>query len=274
MPLDEDKISEVSENILSLIKQFEYFGYRSDFDYFFYKIIMKYRKDPSISLSSLLEKKKNNLYLCFLYGTLIYWDMAQQKAEIKPFPDFEKQIQNQFSNLISLEDFKLEDLNNDDFDFVSNKLGIIYEGLDLMKSKARLVSTSKTLHFLLPYLVIPMDNKYTKSYFSVSENYKIYKGKKCKDPTPFLKIFEYSWKIAKKIKNIVRKNELLNDEWNQTIPKIIDNAIIQYASNKDRFKTLRNKLEKPKFHIPENLINEIINKVKDIIKVKNQRIEQ
>lgn len=128
-----------------------------------------------------------------------------------------------------------------------------------MNSDARLVSNAKTLHFLLPYLVTPMDNRSTKSYFSVRKDSKIYKGEKCKNPEPFLKIFKYSWEISKRIAKTIQEHDLMDNEWNQTIPKIIDNAVIQYKRNEDKdIDKLEKKLKTDKFGMESDLINRIL----------------
>jgi len=44
----------------------------------------------------------------------------------------------------------------------------------------------------------------------------------------FLEIFEVSWNVAKR----VNLSTFLDDNWNQTIPKVIDNMIIAKMSLK------------------------------------------
>ena len=82
-----------------------------------------------------------------------------------------------------------------------------------MNSKGRLVSNSKIMHFILPHLVMPMDRKNTLMFFYNNTG---------ESKNKFLEIFESSWYIAKRM----NLSYYLDDDWNRTIPKIIDNAII------------------------------------------------
>jgi hypothetical protein len=100
----------------------------------------------------------------------------------------------------------------------------IYEKLNFMESAGRLVSNSKVLHFLFPYLLIPMDRNNTLMYLynNTSESKEKY-----------LEIIDMSIEL---IQGNIHWIKYLDNNWNTTLPKMIDNAIIILVG-----KSLKNK---------------------------------
>lgn len=256
--LDQFLINEIADNITVLIKGFNEWGYRKKLDYYFYRLIIQKKRE--LTLKELLKDKMNNEFIVLIYSTLISWGMAIRNAKIKKYKEFEKELISQRDNILDLSEFKLNELTEDNIEIVKSKLRILYKGLKLMESNPRIVSNSKTLHFLLPELIIPIDSRNTIRYFSVYEN-----PKNSENPAPFLKIFEYSWKIAQKIKSEV----LIDDKWNPTIPKIIDNAIIYYMLRKEYqhnyIKDFKIKIQEEKFSVPSKLVVKLQQDLEKII---------
>ena len=104
-----------------------------------------------------------------------------------------------------------------------------------MTGKSKIVGVSKTLHFLLPDLVMPIDREYTiKNFYSrkrfLSEN----KDKKyvdinfyekaSEDFKKFIVIFSEFYSVAKKQK--LSDKDVDREGWNSSVPKLIDNAIM------------------------------------------------
>ncbi len=260
---DKDKlnqilINEIANNITVLIKGFNEWGYRKKLDYYFYKLIIQKRTE--FTLKELLKDKVNNEFIVLIYSTLISWDMAIRNAKIRNYKEFEGMLINQRENIIDLSDFKLNELTEANIEIVKLKLKSLYKGLDLMESNPRIVSNSKTLHFLLPELIIPIDSRNIMRYFSVYENHK-----NSLDPRSFLRIFQYSWRIAQKIKSA----DLIDNKWNPTIPKIIDNAIIYYMLQKEYqqnyIKGFKEKLQEEKFSVPKELVIKLQQELEEII---------
>ncbi|MEM5867728.1 MAG: hypothetical protein QXG39_07400, partial [Candidatus Aenigmatarchaeota archaeon] len=120
---------------------------------------------------------------------------------------------------ISLSKFRLENLSERELEVCKAKLSELFGSLDIMVSKGKIVSRSKLMHFLLPNLVMPIDRQNTLYFFYGSRN-------EFKPESKFIEIFESSWNIAKRINLSI----FLDNNWNQTIPKVIDNAIIAKMS--------------------------------------------
>jgi hypothetical protein len=113
---------------------------------------------------------------------------------------------------------KLEKTNLEDLREVILK---IFDSLLVMERKEapKFVANSKIMHYLLPDLIPPMDRTHTAPFF-----YERKIGIK-KEKNDF-------WKILSKFKEIAVKLNLTQDdlknEWDTSIPKIIDNAIIGF----------------------------------------------
>ena len=88
-----------------------------------------------------------------------------------------------------------------------------------MKSGAKLISNSKVMHYILPDLVMPMDGQNTLEFFFGNQN-------ETKDK--FLTILTCSREISQK----TNLTEFLDNGWHQSIPKVIDNAILSFENPK------------------------------------------
>ena len=96
-----------------------------------------------------------------------------------------------------------------------------------MKSKSKLVATTKVMHFLLPNLIPPMDREYTMKFFG--KNLPTIKSDKDeKNIEKEIEIFEFIFKKIKKISQEVDCSKFIDKEFLPTIPKVIDNAIVSY----------------------------------------------
>ena len=91
----------------------------------------------------------------------------------------------------------------------------IYDNLHLMKTGGRLVSNAKVLHYILPDLLMPMDRQNTLVYFFKHTT---------ESRQKYLDIIRGSFEMV----NDIGKNAKyhLDTEWNRTIPKTIDNAVL------------------------------------------------
>lgn len=78
------------------------------------------------------------------------------------------------SSINSLKGLRIESINEADCKDLLEELKGLYDKLELTKpNKPKLVTFSKTMHFLLPDLIVPMDRKYTMQYFL---NYPTFSG--------------------------------------------------------------------------------------------------
>jgi hypothetical protein len=192
--------------------------YRSGHDLSNYrKIIQMHRENHK--LAPLLHDPS---FIRLIWDTLEAWNMNQQGASLVPPDDLKESIMKWRLDLLSIYKYKLHELKeNEIHENVKKPLYKLFVNLNVMASKRRIVGVSKTLHFLLPDLVMPIDGKYTMDYY-FSYN------KIDKDPQAEFKTF---YDILLKNYRIINRLRLTPEDadgkgWNTSIPKLIDNAII------------------------------------------------
>jgi len=183
--------------------------YRQGPDLYFYKRVI----DINNKSKSIEDFLGNDYHIELLYATLVSWDMNSRGAKMEYFDKFKKSILMQKDSLKLLWKKKIAAVT--DVEKTLNTVAEIYDNLHLMKTGGRLVSNSKVLHYILPDLLMPMDRQNTLVYF-----------------------YKYTTESRQKYLNIIRGSfEMVNDigrdaeyyldaEWNRTIPKTIDNAIL------------------------------------------------
>jgi hypothetical protein len=200
------KISRIVDTINSRISEINR-RYRAGPDLYFYRKLVQLRREAR-EITSFVNSTYN---LEMLYATLVSWDMNSRAAKMKYFDEF-------VLNLKSCEEeFKILDSINRAPRFQSMPYQVLrqtYEKLHLMKTDSKLVSNSKLLHFLFPHILMPMDRQNTLVYFYGNTSESIHK---------YLELIGMSFEILAQQHNW---NQYLDDKWNQTAPKLIDNAVI------------------------------------------------
>ena len=166
---------------------------------------------------------RDKLFLEFVYATLAAWGMDRMdgKARLVKFDVFEKSILNNLDAVKYLSKYKLNEMNDEEKEEVKGRLSILFENLKVMET-IELVGVSKAMHHLLPDLVPPIDRKHVLEFFYGNTNYNR-KNQKEK----FLEIFD---KVYFMCKELDLKESDLRKEWDTSIPKLIDNAIIGFIS--------------------------------------------
>jgi hypothetical protein len=190
------------------------------------EIDAKYRTGKSLDKYRIVlnnRKLENNVkdyisnYLSDIYDTLIAWDMNKRGAKILKLPEIIQSFKKNTECFMELEGIgtDITKIKESDLETIKIILCKLYYKLDLMKSGARLVSFSKTMHFIFPNLFMPMDRQNTLRYFYSNYNESFNK---------YFEIFTFFLSIAHE--EIEWKEIIGKEQWNTTIPKIIDNAII------------------------------------------------
>lgn len=178
---------------------------------YFYRQIMEKRRTCT-SVSDFLSEKSN---IELLYATLVSWKMDTRGAKMLYFDDFKEYLLSCSNHFQFLENYQVN--NNDDWDEYLTMIRETYDYLWVMKTGSRFVSNSKTLHFLLPDQFVPMDKRYTLKYLYNNNH---------ESSNRYIEIFEFMYEIIEILKEI-HAERYLDDLRNQTIPKLIDNAIMQ-----------------------------------------------
>lgn len=196
--------------------------------------------DPGQYLYNLLLEKRKRIdifsdeYLELVYTTLIAWNMNGRGAKLNDFNLFKKSIRKNKVKINSLMDYKIEKLDEKQKAEVLKISEELFNNLDLVgiswtgnKIKSKLVTFSKTLHFLIPNLFVPIDRRYTLDFFYSNKMVPTDSENK-KNNEKQIKVFnELFGKFCEMIK-IYNLKKYIDNKWNTNIPKIIDNAIIGY----------------------------------------------
>jgi hypothetical protein len=201
------KIDQIVNTIKTRISEINQ-RYRSGPDLHFYKRIIELR-NHSDSIQSFLS---SDYHMEMLYATLVSWDMNSRAAKMKYFTEFKANILSNLGRLAELENW--ERAGNLNSAAAISILRSIYDSLNVMKSGGKLVSNSKLLHFLFPNSYMPMDRNNTLWYFY---------GNTGESPNKYVEIIELSFEIMSMPE---KWDTYLDNNWNTTVPKMIDNAIL------------------------------------------------
>jgi hypothetical protein len=193
--------------------------YRSGHDLSSYKDIIRKHGEYHNDLKALLNDEK--IYPLIM-KTLKAWNMDQRGAKLTTVENFKQSISlnNVKENLIGLSKYKIFSISGRQIETeITGLLENVFLNLKVMESKRRLVGVSKALHFLLPNLVMPIDNKYTMNFFSISTDVN-------RELTTFKNIFVETFNITKGL--YLTQDDVDGKKWNTSVPKLIDNAIIGF----------------------------------------------
>lgn len=159
-------------------------------------------------------------FILLVYVTLCAWNMNSRGAKLSEYGDFEKSIFEHSDILRKLAKSEIGEIN--EVSETPKLLRELFFNLNLVaKDKPILVTASKTLQFFLPNLVVPIDRKYTLTYFTGHTNI----DKRME------KQFDLFIKIQKEFSRFASLHNLekyKDEKWNLTVPKIMDNMIIGY----------------------------------------------
>lgn len=217
------------ENIQSLTESKEKFldyakGIEEKFNgpsaYFYQQVINEIRKNSDYS--SLFN---NFSFIEHLYATLASWGMHRmdKNTRMVEFQDFKNSIAENKGRFTKLSHEKIRTAS---LERLKEDILTLFNSLRVMRrtESPKFVANSKIMHFLLPDLIPPMD-KGNVYYFFYSQ-----KGKKY--PPQIKNENEIFWEILLRFQEIANKLDLsqkdLKNQWDTSIPKIIDNAIIGF----------------------------------------------
>jgi len=167
----------------------------------------------------------NNSYISLAYQTLQDWNMDQRGAKLVDLSNFKNSILSCVESLAHLKEYRLELLSTSEMGKVLPELKGLFVNLKVMQTQARIVGVSKTLHFLLPNLVMPIDRENILSLLYLGSKYSANPEREFQY---FTEIFEEYRTLCNKLALSVRDVDKLG--WNSSIPKMIDNALIGFLS--------------------------------------------
>lgn len=165
---------------------------------------------------SAIKALKDESFLRSLYSTLEAWGIGSRASNLKKFPDFVEAIRTKENQLSDLEHYFIDDPDLDIPDTLKKLSNLIFS-LDIVDNEAKLVSSTKALHHLLPNLVVPIDRSYTQIFFGWENTKFQYYQKEC---------FERAFRSFVWIARQSNPEQYVGKGWNTSRTKVIDNAII------------------------------------------------
>ena len=93
----------------------------------------------------------------------------------------------------------------------------LIKNLGIVENNSRIVPGTKTLHHLLPDLVVPVDRKFTQRFFRWG-NPEFQYGQEA--------AFDHSFRAFATIARKVNPKQYVGAGWNSSQTKVIDNAIV------------------------------------------------
>lgn len=206
--------------VQSLIKNFPFFlKYYTDHCPFTKPGQFEYHRDTiqrRLDLGSAKAALEDEDYLNSLYRTLRAWGIGSRGSKLKPFDSFVSAL-----NEISLEICSLDGLRLDQKGLkiisVTKKIWNILDNMQIVNNIATLVPCSKTLHHILPDLIVPMDREYTQVFFGWQNPQFQYGQVTC-----FYEAFNAFLLISRE----ASPDQYMGNKWNTSLTKVIDNAIV------------------------------------------------
>jgi len=185
----------------------------------------------NLTLKKTIEEKFTDEFIELVYTTLIAWNMNQRGAKLSEFEEFKKSLLEHKEIIQSLAKYRIEELEC--IDSLKESIRFLFINLNLVaEDKPKLVTFSKTLHFFLPNLLMPIDRAYTLMFFYNNVNFD--KTKNDEQIQMYLAIFEQFRLFAKAHFDSDAFKDC-NKRWDKNIPKMIDNMIIAYVRQKGEF---------------------------------------
>ena len=171
------------------------------------------------------ELLKQSDYTGLAYRTLEDWNMNQRGARLAPLADLRNSILQRAPELSQMKSHRLELLDSDAVQGVLSKLKPLFFDLKVMQTQGRMVGVSKTLHFLLPNLVMPIDRRNILHLLYLGAPYSSNPEIEFRH---FEEIFGESSQLCQKLS--LCRTDVDNLGWNTSIPKMIDNALIAFLA--------------------------------------------
>jgi hypothetical protein len=156
-----------------------------------------------------------------LRRTLRAWRIGVRASRLVSDHDFNAALHAALPSLEALEPFAIDsgDLPED----ITRRLWLLIDSLGVVENKAKIVAGTKTLHHLLPDLIVPMDRAWTGTFFQ-------FHLPEWQDPDSQRRIFQIAYTHFAAVAGRVQPEQYVTGRgWRTSRSKVIDNALIGYC---------------------------------------------
>lgn len=160
-------------------------------------------------------------YVASLRRTLLAWGIGRRASRLVPEEDFALALQAALPVLGEFASVTIDAI--EDGEAVADQLWRAISTLGVVTNQAKLVAGTKTLHHLLPELVVPMDRAWTGTFFRLHLP-------EWQDPASQRRIFRMAYGHLARVARQVQPQRLVTgDGWCTSRTKVLDNALIGFC---------------------------------------------
>ena len=158
-------------------------------------------------------------FVTSLRRTLLAWGLGVRGSVLVPDAEFAQALTAAVPVLERLEDLRIDaaDLPGD----IIDQLWTAIKSLGVVQNKAKIVAGTKTLHHLLPGLVIPMDHVWTGMFFKLHDP----DWQQSQERT-FRRVYPQLMTVAQQVHP---QRYVTGHGWRTSQTKILDNALIGFC---------------------------------------------
>lgn len=169
-------------------------------------------------LGSIEHALGNPEFMRNLWETLKAW-LGARGSRLEPYEEFCSAVRGKLDELRRLEALLIDDPELD-VSTTANALWALIDTLGIVNNNARLVSCTKTLHHLLPNLVVPMDRRFTQTFFGWHNPEFQYQQRR---------VFHEAFRQFVVIARSVPLGRYVGSGWHTSRTKVLDNALVGYC---------------------------------------------
>lgn len=154
-----------------------------------------------------------------LRATIKQWGIGSRGSRLVPEPAFRTALEQHADDIEALAHTTIDDPALP-VDATVDALWRLIAALPIVDNKAKIVACTKTLHHLLPDLVVPMDGRWTRAFFEWPQVYLINRQQKT---------FAEAYRRFVEIARATAPASYVGDGWRTSRTKVLDNAVIGYC---------------------------------------------
>jgi len=172
-------------------------------------------------LGSVRAAASDAAFTASLMRTLFAWKVGRRASRLVAEDQFAAALRTAVPRLEEFEALTIDspDLPAD----IADRLWLLINTLGVVENQAKLVAGTKTLHHLLPELVVPMDREYTGKFFQLHLP-------EWQDPASQRRIFGIVYNQYVNVARRVHPQQYVTGQgWRTGRTKILDNALIGFC---------------------------------------------
>jgi hypothetical protein len=160
-------------------------------------------------------------FVVSLRDTLTAWGIGNRASRLVDRTRFAEALRSVAPMLADLESLTIDTIQAPNE--VADRLWLLIESLGVVLNQAKLVAGTKTLHHLLPNLVVPMDRAWTGSFFSLQP----YEWQRPASQQQTLRrVYSH---LARLARSVDPQRLVIGDGWRTSRTKVLDNALIAFC---------------------------------------------